>query len=133
VSDMTRTFFPWGSGVGTFDPVFRHFEPFALLKLTYFNQAHNDIVQTVLEGGIFGVALLATFVLWWAVATLRAWRAAPSPQALAARAGSAVVLLCLLASIVDYPLRTALMLSMFSIAAVWLLTPTSSRDAQVPG
>jgi O-antigen ligase len=123
VMEMTRTFFPVGSGLGSFDPVFRHFEPFALLKLTYFNQAHNDIVQLVLEGGAPAALLLLGFVLWWGLATFRAWRAAPSAQALAARAGSAVILLCLLASIVDYPLRTSLMLSLFCVAAVWLLTP----------
>jgi O-antigen ligase len=132
VSQMTRTFFPWGSGVGTFEPVFRHFEPFGLLKLTYFNQAHNDIVQLVLEGGVFAAALLAAFLLWWAVASVRAWRAPASGPALAARAGSAVVLLCLIASIVDYPLRTALMLAIFCVASVWLLAPTSSRDAAEP-
>lgn len=129
VSDITRTFFPVGTGFGTFEPVFRHFEPFELLKLTYFNQAHNDVVQLVLEGGAPAALLLICFVLWWIVATIRAWRAAPSAQALAARAGSAVVLLCMLASIVDYPLRTSLMLLVFSLAATWMLTPTSNRES----
>lgn len=132
VADMTRTFLPWGSGIGTFEPAFRTFEPFALLKPTYFNQAHNDIIQLVLEGGIAAGVLLVAFVIWWGVATLRAWRAAPSLQSLAARAGSAVILLCLLASVVDYPLRTSLMLSVFSIAAVWLLTPASGRAGDHP-
>jgi O-antigen ligase len=128
VADITRAFFPFGTGVGTFDPVFRHFEPFNLLKLTYFNQAHNDIAQAVLEGGAPAAALLIAFVAWWVVATIRAWRAPTSIQALAARAGSSVILLCLLASIVDYPLRTSLVLSIFSIAAIWLLTPMTSRE-----
>jgi O-antigen ligase len=128
VSDMTSTFFPWGTGVGAFEPVFRHFEPFALLKLTFFNQAHNDIVQLVLEGGAPAALLLIVFLLWWGMATFRAWRAAPSPQAMAARAGSAVILLCLAASIVDYPLRTSLMLTIFCVAAVWMLTPVSERS-----
>jgi len=128
VSDMTRTFFPWGTGIGAFEPVFRHFEPFALLKLTFFNQAHNDIIQLVLEGGAPAALLLIVFLLWWGMATFRAWCVAPSPQALAARAGSAVVLLCLIASIVDYPLRTSLMLTTFCIAAVWMLTPVSGRS-----
>jgi O-antigen ligase len=128
VSDMTSTFFPWGTGVGAFEPVFRHFEPFALLKLTFFNQAHNDIVQLVLEGGAPAALLLIVFLLWWGMATFRAWRAAPSAQAMAARAGSAVILLCLTASIVDYPLRTSLMLTIFCVAAVWMLTPVSERS-----
>lgn len=133
VSDIAQTFFPFGTGFGTFEPVFRHFEPFELLKLTYFNQAHNDIVQLVLEGGAPAALLLIGFILWWIVATVRAWRAAPSAQALAARAGSAVVLLCMLASVVDYPLRTSLMLTVFSLAAAWMLTPTSSREVAQAG
>ena len=128
VLDITRTYLPWGAGFGTFDPVFRHFEPFGLLKLTYFNQAHDDIIQLMLEGGFLAALLLASFILWWAIATIRAWRTAASLQALAARAGSAVILLCLLASFVDYPLRTPLMLFVFCLAGVWLLTPVRGPD-----
>lgn len=128
VMDITRTYFPWGTGVGAFEPVFRHFEPFALLKLTFFNQAHNDIVQLVLEGGAPAALLLVILLVWWVIATFRAWQAVPSAQALAARAGSAIILLCLVASLVDYPLRTSLMLAIFCVAAVWMLTPVSDRS-----
>lgn len=127
VIKITKDFFPFGAGFGTFDPVFRHYEPFHLLKLTYFNEAHNDIVQLVLEGGVAAPILLLLFVGWWVIATFKAWRSPESPQALVARAGSAIVLLCILASIVDYPLRTPLILSIFTVAAVWMLSPSPGQ------
>ncbi|VXC47866.1 O-antigen ligase family protein [Sphingomonas sp. AX6] len=127
VFDMTRDFLPFGSGIGTFDRVFRQYEPFELLQRPYFNEAHNDIVQLVLEGGIAAGLLLVAFAIWWMIATVRAWRAPVSAQSLAARAGSVITLLCLLASIVDYPLRTPLMLAIFALAAAWMLTPVSPR------
>ena len=128
VIDILKAFFPVGAGIGTFDPVFRYFEPHSLLKMTYFNEAHNDLIQIVLEGGALAMALFVIFAIWWIAATLRAWRAPASAQASAARAGSAIVLLCILASVVDYPLRTPLMLSLFCLASVWMLTPEPTRE-----
>lgn len=48
---------PWGSGVGSFIPVFQQALPDALLKSAYINAAHNDYAQVWLEGGV--AALLA--------------------------------------------------------------------------
>src|SRR5690606_17001007 len=48
---MTKLYFPIGSGVGTFDPVYRIHEPDSLLSISYFNHAHNDLLEVVLDGG----------------------------------------------------------------------------------
>ena len=56
-----RSFLPFGAGFGTFDPVYRRFEPDALLSTIYLNQAHNEPMQLAMEGGIPALALLLVF------------------------------------------------------------------------
>lgn len=120
---MTREFFPAGIGMGAFEIVYRRFEPFDQLSTQYLNQAHDDVLQLALEAGVAGVLLLVVAAVWWARASWRAWRAPPSPERQAARAGSAILLMTFAASLFDYPLRTPLMMAVVAIAAAWLATP----------
>lgn len=113
---MLRTYFPIGAGFGGFDPLFRMFEPFELLKLSYFNHAHNDYLEIILDGGLAGGLLLATGLVWWVVASVRVWRKESSVGQL----GSAVLLLVLVASIADYPARTPMIMAVVALSAVWL-------------
>lgn len=121
---MIRLYFPVGSGFGGFDPMFRLHEPFNLLKPTYFNHAHNDFAEVVLDGGLPGLLLLGGSLVWWAVTSLRVWRARDTGTAMLPRIGAAMLLQVLVASVVDYPARTPLMMAMITIAALWL-----SQDA----
>lgn len=123
VLDLTRQFFPVGSGLGSFDTVFRRAEPFHLLKFTYFNQAHNDWVSTLLEGGVPAALVLLAATAWWGWASWRAWRTPTSEAALAARAGSVVIGLVMAASLTDYPARTPLIMALVAVAAAWLADP----------
>ena len=131
--DMVKEFFPVGSGFGSFDAVFRVAEPDWALSPTYFNHAHNDPVELVLTGGLPALALLAWFLAWWLLRSLSAFKKAGgrSETNLIARGGSAMILLALLASIVDYPLRTPLHAALFAIACVWLAR-REDRQEQVP-
>lgn len=117
---MTREYFPFGSGVGAFDPVFRLHEPFALLKPTYFNHAHNDLLEVVLDGGLPGLLLLGVALGWWAWASERAWHLGTGMRHVLPKLGSAILLLVIFASAFDYPVRTPMMMAMTVIAAVWL-------------
>lgn len=110
------TYFPVGSGLGGFDPIFRLNEPTALLKPTYFNHAHNDFLEIALDAGILGLIMLATGLAWVGWASVQAWRGGNRFSKL----GSAILLLVVTASLVDYPLRTPLILGIATIAAVWL-------------
>src|SRR5262249_45688496 len=108
--DAGKSFQPAGSGFGTFQPVYQMAEQPSDLVPTPINHAHDDWLEVWLEGGWPGVGLAAAFVAWFGVAATRAWR----PKASSGRvidgaitqAASIAVLLLMLHSIVDYPLRT---------------------------
>lgn len=130
---MIANFLPWGSGLGGFDTLFRMNEPATLLKPTYFNRAHNDILEVVLDAGIPGALLLAAAILWWAWRSLRVWRRGNGgAQAMLPRLGSVLLLLVLLASAVDYPARTPMVMAVIVIAATWLAGPQSRGRAALP-
>lgn len=114
--------FPFGVGIGGFDAAFRMAEPDEFLKLLYFNHAHNDLLELVLEAGAFGVALLGGALWWWGKASFRVWRRTkPSSEVRTrGRLGSAMILLVLLASAADYPARTPMIMAVLVIAACWL-------------
>jgi O-antigen ligase len=115
---IIQTYFPFGTGIGSFDPIFRMHEPLALLQPTYFNHAHNDFLEIVLDAGLPGLLLLLTALSWWGWKSMAAWRGEEA-QVLP-RLGSAMLLLILLASITDYPARTPIIMAMTMIAAIWL-------------
>jgi O-antigen ligase len=128
VVSMVFDHFPLGSGFGSFDPLFRMKEPLNLLGPSYFNHAHNDFLEVVLNGGLAGLALLIASIGWWAWASWRAWRLRPDPADTLAKLGSSILLLVMLASVVDYPARTPAFMAIIVIAAMWLgARPTSSR------
>jgi O-antigen ligase len=124
VLGMIGTYFPVGSGFGGFDPIFRIHEPFELLKTTYFNHAHNDFLEIVLDGGLPAALLLAGALAWWGYASFRALRLTPAtPDDVPPLLGSALLLLLCIASLFDYPARTPMMMAMIIIAAIWLAQP----------
>lgn len=128
---MIAVYFPVGTGFGSFDPVFRMHEPFDFLNLSYFNHAHNDFVEIVLDGGILSLILLLVALGWWLMATIAAWRARKA-NGLLPLAGSAMLFLILLASSSDYPARTPMMMAMIVIAALWLERKDKRSDRSSP-
>lgn len=117
--DIGNTFAPFGAGFGTFDPVFRMFEPFDNLSPVYVNRAHNDLLEIYIEGGAVSLVILAIFLVWLARKALLAWRPAPAGQVkewLLARCGIVVLLLQLVASLADYPLRTPAQAAIAAVA-----------------
>jgi O-antigen ligase len=117
---MIRTYFPFGSGLGDFATVFQIYEPFGFLNLTYFNRAHDDFLEIVLNAGLPGLLLLLGTLAWWLVASIRAWRASGSMRHVRPKLGSAMLLLVFIASIFDYPARTPMMMALIALAALWL-------------
>jgi O-antigen ligase len=119
ILEMIATYMPVGAGFGTFDPLFRLNEPDSLLKLTYFNHAHNDYLEVALEGGVFGVALIIAAIGWALRSGTAIWKIDLAVNtAPAGRFGAVVLLLVGLASVVDYPARTPTIMALLAIAAV---------------
>lgn len=121
LQDMMMAFMPFGSGFGSFESVYRGFEPFALLRPAYLNAAHNDLAQIMIEGGIGALALLILYLWWWVRTVLVLWATqSQTPEAFVGRAATLATLILMLGSLVDYPLRTPLLACVFAVASVWM-------------
>jgi len=130
---MIGDYMPFGSGYGSFDTVFRAYEPAETLTSEYMNQAHNDWAQVLIEGGLFPLLLAILFLVWFAVRSWRLWWTATTDSGrLLGRAGSLVVLLILLSSTVEYPLRTPFIAVLMALACCWMImAPTHTVEAEV--
>jgi hypothetical protein len=119
--DIAKDFFPVGSGFGSFDPVFRAYEPLEALRPQYLNHAHNDLLEIVIVGGLPAAAILLCFVAWLAVRIWPLLRGTKGRHSLGfAQLGAAMIVMLLVSSVVDYPLRTPLMAALACIACGWL-------------
>ena len=118
-----QAFWPAGSGVGCFVPVYQMFEDLNLIAVEWVNHAHNDYLELILDAGIAAAVLLvgyAVLLLW--VLSL------PVPPVMRGQryaAASAIVIL-LGHSLTDYPLRTFGLLVVFAFCNAVLFIP---RDA----
>ena len=115
LGEMMSNFWLLGAGFGTFEDVYHIYEPTALLIPHYVNQAHNDLAQLVIEGGLPATILLLLLMAWILSAV----------RALIIRRGTlilgifwmTVVIVLAAASLVDYPLRKPI----FQVLGVWLV------------
>jgi O-antigen ligase len=122
---MSRFYLPLGAGLGSFERVYQIHEPSELLIVTYANHAHNDWFELAVTGGIPAlILLLVAMVAFLAKAReLFAARNKPSAELRFARLGLAVILLCALASMGDYPLRVPSLACLFVVALLWIGCP----------
>lgn len=126
---MLRDFMPIGSGFGSFDPVFRMYEPDELLHPGYFNHAHNDWLELALTGGLPALLLLAAFILWAGWRLYSSFRTPASDPALRVRSGGLVLLVLAGASVSDYPLRTPILAALLALACAWLARSGGEQPA----
>jgi O-antigen ligase len=121
IVEIAKDFFPVGSGFGSFDPVYRYYEPFELLRNLYLNHAHNDWLELVVTGGLPAVLLALCFVAWAAPRAGRAMAAGHGFRSHGfARLACATIAIMLASSLVDYPLRTPLLGALFALSCGWL-------------
>jgi len=139
VVQIARDTFPWGSGMGSFDDVYRRYEPGQLLSPNYFNRAHNDWLEIVMTGGLPAVLLAFVAIAFFvgaAIAVLRHKERGRSRRRILISARCAIVILLLLAigSIAEYPARTPALAVLGVLCAAILTgvrkidTDDSSRD-----
>jgi O-antigen ligase len=112
-----QQFLPLGSGIGSFDTVYRSVEPVERLTPLFLNHAHNEYLELWLEAGWIGVVLIIAFISWWGRRSWQAWADGLSPNRHNQRAASAAILILMLHSTVDYPLRTLALATVCALLA----------------
>jgi O-antigen ligase len=141
VVEIARDTFPWGSGMGSFDEVYRHYEPGQLLSPNYFNHAHNDWLEIVMTGGLPAVLLAAMAITLFIIAVVAVLKQKERGRSrrrilISARCAAAILLLLAIGSIAEYPARTPSLAVLGVLCAAILSgvrkidTGVSSRDRQ---
>ncbi|WP_066661467.1 MULTISPECIES: O-antigen ligase family protein [unclassified Sphingomonas] len=121
---IARDFLPFGTGVGSFDPIYRSYETRDGLQFAYLNQAHNEYLQVLIEFGVFGAVALAAGLIWYVCRAWQAFRVEPESRTInrQQRAAAMVMVFVILHSAGDYPLRTDGFAVYFALLCA-LLTP----------
>lgn len=119
--DAIAVTFPVGTGLGTLANVYRRFQDPAAATREYVNHAHNDYLEIALELGLPGIVLVLMYILWLLRRSLHVWRH-DMENASSARAGSVVVWIVLLHSLVDYPIRTSAIAALFALGCALLVS-----------
>jgi len=126
---------PLGSGFGTFVPVYDRFAPRTLLGYAYVNHAHDDWLELWLTGGVPALVLMIVFLTWFGLSTFRLWSGSPPGGPVLdlalAQAASIVIVLLLLHSVVDFPLRITALSVLFAIACVYVIPLRTVDDAEM--
>jgi O-antigen ligase len=120
---MVPDYAPFGSGFGSFERVYRHVETVANLDFTYFNHAHNDLLELLIEGGMPAAILLGIFLWWWLGTSWKIWadKSSSGVMIILGRTSSIVSLAMMAASLPDYPIRTPFIAVVFTISVGWML------------
>lgn len=118
IIDMLPHYLPWGTGVGSYVEAYQVLEPDNLLRPSFSNHAHNEVLETLFTAGIPGAVLILLASVFLAVAVWRGLRAS-GDTALFKRLGVLVIILLAIASISDYPVRTPILSAVFVLAAIW--------------
>ena len=114
VQEIANQYLPFGSGLGSFDQVYRNAEPLELVSPDFLVHAHNEYLELWLEAGWAGAAILVLALAWLVWVSIKAWRAPIGAVFDLQRAASVAVALALAHSFVDYALRTLTMAVFFA-------------------
>ena len=123
---------PLGSGVGSFVPVFAQSQDLRQARSRVINHAHNEYAQWWLEGGVASLLALG-FVLGlfaWSGWQVLAWAGSRRLSAMAAPAWAGLLVL-LLHSLVDFPLRTTALMATAGLLGGLLLATLNEAGREI--
>jgi hypothetical protein len=114
---MAKDYLFWGSGFGSFEHIYKIYETRELLSPSYLNQAHNDWLQFVIEGGIPAIFIAFCAAIWFFIQISKLilnWKASQFGKYISLMCVFVVSIL-LAASAADYPLRVPSIIAIFSV------------------
>lgn len=115
-----RGFFPFGSGLGTFERVYPLYETREAIAPAIVNHAHDDWLEIAIEAGLPGLVILMGTLVLFGVCVLRN-RREPDTRVRRDRDAAGIVIALLLAhSLLDYPLRMPALSAIFAVSAAIL-------------
>jgi O-antigen ligase len=121
-------FWPAGSGIGSFPKVYGSVQSIETLRPLYVNNAHNDWLELTLEAGAPAILLMVLFLCVISASVVRLGKHRPphAPLGLAAVIGIVIILLH---SALEYPLRMLSLMATFGLLSGLLV---SSATAALP-
>jgi O-antigen ligase len=127
-----RSYFPIGSGLGTFERVYQLHEPAQAAMYEVVNHAHNDWLEVMLETGAVGLVVVIAFLVWFGRRCARSLAGEDSFDRRFAQAACLAIALVSLHSLWEYPLRTIALSTLFGLCCALLTEarePITSRQA----
>ncbi len=126
---------PFGAGFGSFVSVYASVEKDGDVFTGFANRAHNELAEIFLETGVLGLILLVVFLSWFFARLYDVWRRrrfdGHDSQLLLQRAATLIIFLLLAHSLLDYPLRTTALSSIFMFFCAVLATEASSPKVDI--
>ncbi|KCZ47259.1 O-antigen ligase [Hyphomonas sp. CY54-11-8] len=121
-------FFPFGSGLGSFEQLIPLYEDQAAITGRFLNHTHNDYLEVWLELGALGVVLMFVVLAAFLRLSFAAWMSDGGERLRMKKASSITVCAICLHSIVDYPLRTEAIAMLVALALGQLATDSLKRQ-----
>lgn len=121
-----QQYWPWGSGLGTFVPVFAPNENLDIAGAGYVNHAHNDFLEWLIETGLPGAIwlLVAVGLLAYRLVTVAINRGQLRQTQFAAVVTGALILLLIgLHGLADYPVRILANTAVAAVAVGLMFAP----------
>lgn len=117
-----------GTGAGSFDKVYKMFEPVSALSRYYLNHAHNDVLEVLIDHGVAGLVAMLLVAAWTIRSAAQLWQIRELTSL--DRAALVFPLVALgVSTLVDYPLRVPTAVTLF----VLLVTALGHRGVGAGG
>lgn len=125
-----QAWFPAGAGVGTFVEAFLPFEDASRLDALFPNRAHNDYLEFAIEAGAAAPVLLISGAVILGMLAFGSWQRAGRRGRAHLVFALGTLLVMMLHSAIDYPLRNMALACLAGVAAGMLHQPPGDRAAQ---
>ena len=103
--EASQDFRIFGSGPGSFEDVYKLYEDRGSITLKFLPHAHNDYLQIWLEMGVIGGLIILAAMLWFIITAVGVLRKANTTNVINT-IFVIILLVAILHSTADYPLRT---------------------------